>query len=60
MELYAYASQRFQERVDADPSFDARLRRYRRANAVYQPWGRIKYRARREVVFFVKRRRARR
>ena len=60
MELYAYASQRFQERVDADPSFDAHLRRYRRANAVYQPWGRIKYRARREVVFFMKRRRARR
>jgi hypothetical protein len=60
MELYAYASQRFQGRVDADPSFSARLRRYRRANAVYQPWGRMKYRARREVVFFMKRRRARR
>ena len=60
VELYAYAAARFQQRMDDDPTFAARLRRYRRGNAVYQPWGRVKYRARREMVFFVKRRRARR
>jgi hypothetical protein len=60
VELYAYAADRFQQGIIDDPSFEARLRRYRRANALYQPWGRMRYRARREVVFFVKRRRGRR
>jgi hypothetical protein len=41
LDLYAWAAARFEEQLAADPSFDDRLRRFRRANRLYRPWGQL-------------------
>ncbi len=43
MELCEFAAKRFQEAIDADPSFERDLRRFQLANALHRPWGAITY-----------------
>jgi Galactose-3-O-sulfotransferase len=38
-QLYRWASERFDRAMSESPSFAQRLRSFRRANAVYRPWG---------------------
>jgi Galactose-3-O-sulfotransferase len=40
-DLYAFNVRRFDRTVDETPTFDDRLRRLRRNNAIYRPWGRV-------------------
>jgi hypothetical protein len=42
IELYRWASVRFAEDVAADPSFADAYARFRRANALYRPWGHLR------------------
>lgn len=37
--LYAHVSERFEEALRSHPTFEHDLARFRRANAVYRPWG---------------------
>jgi Galactose-3-O-sulfotransferase len=42
-ELYRYVLERFDETIARAPSFAAELRRFRRGNRLYRPWGRVSY-----------------
>ena len=48
--LYRHVAERFEERIAADPEFEAKLARFRRGNAIYRPWGRLAYRAKQSAV----------
>lgn len=39
--LHAWAAERFDETIAASPGFDEELRRFRRTNRLYRPWGRL-------------------
>lgn len=43
-ELYEYAQHRMQQAIEADPRFEADLRRFRRSNSLYRrTWGAVTY-----------------
>jgi hypothetical protein len=41
VELYAWATERFEQTIASDPTFDVALERFRRRNRLYRPWGRL-------------------
>jgi galactose-3-O-sulfotransferase len=43
MELYRWARQRFDEAIATHHGFSDELRRFRRGNALYRPWGHLTY-----------------
>lgn len=49
LELYEWVRERVQAAIDAAPLLDQELRRFRRANTLYRPWGHVTYTLPREV-----------
>jgi hypothetical protein len=43
LELYEWVRDRVRRATQEDPSFDEQLRRFRRANALYRPWGHLTF-----------------
>jgi len=41
LELYRWATERFDAAIAADPSFAGEYARFRRSNALYRPWGHL-------------------
>ena len=41
--LYAWAAERLQAQIAADPGFDAGMGRFRRRNSLYRPWATVTY-----------------
>jgi hypothetical protein len=50
LRLYAYAKKRFEETIARYPRFEDDLRRFRRLNSVYRPWGTVTYAFPRQVL----------
>jgi hypothetical protein len=43
VELYRWATERFDASIEADPAFGEDLRRFRAMNRLYRPWGTLTY-----------------
>jgi hypothetical protein len=43
MELYSWATERFEASITSMPGFDDELARFQRGNKLYEPWGRLTY-----------------
>lgn len=57
MDLYAWASARFEDAIRATPGFDESLRRFRQRNRLYRPWGHLTYTIPKKVAARVRARR---
>ena len=49
-ELYRHVVERFDDAIGCDPRFAGDLRRFRRGNRLYRPWGQISYGAKQAAV----------